>query len=169
MSEEGFKKLDKSVRALRDRIRELELGRRDESSALRLAVLASALCGAMLALSATTWRTIEDSDGDVVADHTLWGLAEESGLGTWTLLGVLVIAVGSVATFLADNTARAAHVVFVVFCVLTAVGIMVVSGRDDGYYNSDEVQNGPGVWLTLLAAVVVAIVHGQRFAELSRR
>jgi hypothetical protein len=168
MAVEGNEKVETSLRALRRRVDELELRQRDTGDTMRYAVLASALAGVLVALSAATWRTMEDSAGLVNYSHTLWGLAEKSGLAAWTLVGVLVVAVGTVTTFVAENTARSAHAVFVVLCALTVVGAIAIPSPD-GFYDPEQLQAGAGWWLTVLAALAVAVVHGHRFAALGKR
>ena len=168
MSEERIEKLEKSLSAMRKRADEQDRGQRDALNALRYAVFACTLAGAMVALTATTWRAAESDD--VVADATtLWGMVPEGWQAAVTLTGVLIVAIGSIAVFLADVAGRTSHVVFIVFCALTIVAILLVGQVEPaGFPDPEDGLSGPGRWLTLLATLVLAVAHAARAGELRR-
>ena len=169
MSEERIEKLEKSLSALRKRLDEVDRGHRDAQRALLYSVFGATLAGAMLALTAATWRTARDSDDFLADATTLWGMVPEGWQAAWTLIGVLVVAVGSIAVFLADTAGRATHVVFIVFCALTVVGILLVGQVEPaGWFDPEDGHAGPARWLTLLAALVLGVVHAARAGELRR-
>lgn len=169
MSEERIEKLEKSLSAMRKRVDELDRGHRDALNAVRYAVFACTVAGALLVLTATTWRAAADSDGVVADATTLWGMVPEGWQAAWTLIGVLTVAFGSIAIFLADVAGRPTHVVFIVFCAVTVVGILLVGQVEPaGFPDPEDGLSGPGRWLTLLATLVLGVVHAARAGELRR-
>ena len=166
MSEE---RIEKSLAAMRRRVDQLDRGQRDALNAVRYAVFACTIAGTLLALTATTWRAAADSDGAVADATTLWGMVPEGWQAAWTLIGVLIVAIGSIAVFLADVAGRPTHVVFIVFCALTVVGTFLVGQVEPaGFPDAEDGLSGPGRWLTLLATLVLGVVHAARAGELRR-
>ncbi|HEV7652206.1 MAG TPA: hypothetical protein VGP26_28985 [Actinophytocola sp.] len=169
MSEERIDKLEKALSGLRTRLGELDRSRRDAHHALLYAVFACTVAGVLLALSTATWRTARDSDDFLADATTLWGMAPEGWQAAWTLIGVLTVAIGTIAVFLADVAGRATHVVFAVFCALTIVGILLICQVEPaGWFDPEDGHAGPGRWLTLLATFVLAVVHTARAGEVRR-
>jgi hypothetical protein len=173
MSDDRIDKLETTLRSLRRRVEGLELDQGDAESTVRHGLLASALSGAMVVLTATAWRTIDDTEADAGDPTTPWQMIDEGGggLAAWTLVGVLVVAIGTLTVFLADTVGRATHAVFVVLCLLTAVGVIFVGRVDPGLYlpEPEDVHTLPGRWLTLLAALALAGVHASRASRLRGR
>ena len=169
MSEERIEKLEKSLSGLRKRVDEVDRGHRDAQRAVLYAVFACTLAGALLALTATTWRSTSDTDDHFADVTTLWGMVPEGWQAAWTLIGVLTVCVGTISVFLADVAGRATHLVFTAFCALTVVGIVLVGQVEPaGWFDPEDGHAGPGRWLTLLGTVVLAIVHAARAGELRR-
>jgi hypothetical protein len=169
MSEERIEKLEQSLRSLRKRVEEVDRGGHDIQKAVLYAVFACTVAGAMLALTATTWRSASDTDDHVADVTTLWGMVPEGWQAVATLLGVLTVAIGTIAVFLADTAGRTTHVVFIVLCLLTVVGILLVGQVEPaGWFDPEDGHAGAGRWLTLLAALALAVVHGARAGELRR-
>jgi len=169
MSEERIEKLEQSLSGLRKRLDEVDRGGRDIQRAIVYAVFACTVAGAMLALTATTWRSTSDTDDHFADVTTLWGMAPEGWQAVATLLGVLTVAIGTIAVFLADTAGRTTHVVFVVLCLLTVVAILLVGQVEpEGWFDPEDGHPGAGRWLTLLGALVLAVVHGARAGELRR-
>jgi hypothetical protein len=169
MSEERIEKVERSLGALRKRIDELDRGNRDVQRAVVYAVFACTLAGIMLALTATTWRSARDVDDHFADVTTLWGMVPEGWQAVVTLIGVLTVAIGTIAVFLADTAGRTTHVVFIVACVLTAVAILLIGQVEPaGWFDPEDGHAGPGRWLTLLATLVLAAGHAARAGELRR-
>ncbi len=163
MFEERIDKLEKSLQAMRKRVDEVDRGQRAELSGLRFAVFACTIAGAMLALTAVTWRTTRDTDDKVGEVTTLWGMVSEGWQAVAAFGLVLVVAVGTIAVFLTDTAGRRTYVVFAVLCLLTVVATLLVGAVEpDGWFDPEDGHAGPGRWLTALAAVVLAITHGSR-------
>jgi hypothetical protein len=169
VSEERVEKLEKSLQHLRKRVDQVDRRQGDVLDGLRYAVLACAVAGALLAMTAAAWRTVgggDDADGYV---ETLWGMVPEGWQAAWTLGGVLVVGVGTIAVFVADTAGKASHIVFVVLALLTAVGIVLVGAVDaSGFYSADEADSAPARWLSLLAVLFLAVVHGTRANDVRR-
>jgi hypothetical protein len=169
MSEERIDKLEKSLQAMRKRVDEVDRGQRAELAGLRFAVFACTIAGAMLALTAVTWRTTRDTDDRVGEVTTLWGMVPEGWQAVVTFALVLVVAVGTLAVFLADTAGRRTHVVFAGLCLLTIVATFLVGAVEpDGWYDPEDSHAGPGRWLTALAALVLAVTHGSRASQVDR-
>jgi hypothetical protein len=171
MSEDRIEKLEKSLRIVRTRVDELDHGQRGEFAALRFSVLASAVAGSMLALTATTWRTTVDDSDYVIGDvTTLWGMAPEGWQGTVTLLLVLTVSIGTIAVFLADIAGPITHFVFAALALFTVVGIVLLGALEPaGWGDPEDGRSGPGRWLTLLAALLLAIAHASRAEQVKHR
>ncbi len=165
MSDERIDKLESSLKALRKRVDQLDHRRHDTASALRSAVLGCAVAGAMLALTATTWRTVDD--GDHVDEVTLWGMVPNGWQAVVTLGLVLAVAIGTFGVSLGESS-RGAHIVLVVLALLAAVAVLLVGAvdSDGGWYDPEDYGTAPGRWLTLLAALLLAATHGGRAGEL---
>jgi len=165
MSEERMTALDQSLRSLRKRVDQLDHGRHETAATLRHAVLACAVAGAVVALTATTWRTVDD--GDHVDAVTLWGLVPDGWQGAVALGLVLAVAAGTFGVSLGDPS-RGAHLVLVALALLAAVAVLVVGAVDSGggWYDPEDYGTAPGRWLTLLAVLLLAAVHGGRAGEL---
>jgi hypothetical protein len=168
MSEDRIDELQASVRALRRQLDQLDRQQRATASGLRQAVLAATVAGAMLVLTATTWRTAP-ADDDVLGDlGSLWSMASDGWPAVVALLLVTATGLGSLAVFLGE-AGRVGHVVLVVLALLTAVAILLVGGVEpDGWYGQEDYESAPGRWLTLLAAVALAALHGGRAGEIRR-
>lgn len=145
------------LRSLRRRLGELEKQRRRSVDELRYAIVGTALAVGLVVLTATTW--VVDEDGD--EPYTLWGLVPEG----WQAFAMLVLVVGTaLATsllFLSDVPTRTGHLVMVWVSLLTAVWVIVLNA-----VVPEDAGSGPGRWLTLLVALVVAASHGLRAEEL---
>jgi len=166
VSEERVEKLEKSLQHLRKRVDQVDRRQGDVLDGLRYAVLACAVAGAMLAMTAATWRTVGGADGYV---ETLWGMVPEGWQAAWTLGGLLVVGVGTIAVFVADTAGKASHIVFVVLALLTALGIVLVGAVEpSGLYSAEEGDSAPARWLTLLATLFLAVVHGTRSNDIRR-
>jgi Mn2+/Fe2+ NRAMP family transporter len=169
MSEERIDKLEKSLQVMRKRVDEVDRGQRAELAGLRYALFACAIAGAMLALTAATWRTTHETDDHVGEVTTLWGMVPEGWQAVVTFALVLVVAVGTLAVFLADTAGRPTHLVFAGLCLLTVVAIFLVGAVEPaGWYDPEDGHAGPARWLTALAAVVLGITHASRAAEVDR-
>jgi hypothetical protein len=164
MAEEQLERLENSLRALRRRVDEVERAQHGEAQVLRLAAFASTLAGALLVLSATTWRT---DGGDSEHVTTLWGLVPDGTSALLTLALVGILGIGTLAVFADDTAGPATHFTFAGFAALLAVGVLLV-GRIEphGFYDPDDVHSGPGRWLTLVAAVALGGLHASRGAQL---
>jgi hypothetical protein len=169
MSEERIEKLELSLVAMRKRVEEVDRGLRAEQGGLRFAVFGCTVAGAVLALTATTWRTTRDTDDRVGEVTTLWGMVPEGWQAVVTFCLVLVVVIGTVAVFLTDTAGRTTHVVLLVLALLAALSIFFVGDVEpDGWYDPEDGHAGPGRWLTMLASLVLAATHGTRAAELER-
>jgi hypothetical protein len=151
-----------ALRALRNRVEELERWRRHSVDELRFAILGTALSVALAVLTATTWVVADDDGADEA--WTLWGLVPE-GWQALAMLGlVAVLMLATPALFLTGNPSRAGHLVLVWVSLLTAVWVIVLNA-----VVPDDADTAPGRWLTLLAALAIASAHGFRAEELGRR
>jgi hypothetical protein len=168
MSDERIEKLEKSLAAVRKRVDEVDRGQRAALGGVRFAVLACTVAGAMLALTATTWRTTRDPDAKVGDVTTLWGMVPEGWQAVVTFLLVLVVAIGTISVFLADTAGRTTHLVFAVLAVLAVVSIFFVGGVEPTGWYPDDGHAGPGRRLTALASLVLAVAHGARASEVNR-
>ncbi|HEX2132525.1 MAG TPA: hypothetical protein VHH15_13295 [Actinophytocola sp.] len=163
MSDERIEKLEQSLLALRRRVDALSRGQRDTHVDLTYAVLASVLAGAVVALTATTWRHAEDIGADHTYVDTLWGMAPRGWQAALTLflLGVLVL--GTLVLFLGDQPRRRAHIGFVVVALLAAVGVLLVGAVEaKGLVEAEDYDTAPGRWLALVGTLALAAVHGAR-------
>jgi hypothetical protein len=96
-------------------------------------------------------------------------MVPEGWQAAWTLGGVLVVGVGTIAVFVADTAGKASHIVFVVLALLTAAGVVLVGAVDaSGLYSAEEGDSAPARWLTLLALLFLAVVHGTRANDIRR-
>jgi hypothetical protein len=168
MSDERIEKLEKSVQKVRTLVRE----QRDEQHArlagLRWAVFAAAVAGSMLAFTSATWR-ITEYERDVVEVSSLWGLVPMGFQAGLALALVLAVAVSSVGVFLSDLAGPTSHVVLAVLASLAVVAIVFVNGMWQNTAQSEAIdESGAGLWLTLFAALVLAIMHASRAAELRK-
>lgn len=162
MSEERLEKLEKSVQAVRKLVREQDQDQRDLLVGVRWAVLAAAVAGSLLALTAATWRTTTYRE-DIVEVTTLWGLAHLGALGGLTLALVVVVAVASGCVFVSQVAGPKPHVVLGVLALLAVVPILFV-GRVENvtpYWRAVD-EPGAGRWLTLVALLVLASLHTMR-------
>ncbi|OLF15661.1 hypothetical protein [Actinophytocola xanthii] len=168
MAEDRIDELQSSLRALRRQLDQLDRRQQASASGLRQAVLAATVAGAMLVLTATTWRTAP-GDGASVGDlGSLWGMTSDGWQPVAALVLVVATALGSLAVFLGE-AGRVGHVVLVVLALLTALAILLVGGVEpDGWYESEDYESAAGRWLTLLAALGLAALHGGRASELRR-
>jgi hypothetical protein len=165
MSEDRVERLEQSLRATRRHVDELRHNQRHATGTRRDMVLACTLSAAILALTATTWRTVAGAGG-VIDVATPWELMSQGWQAAVALTGALAVAIGSAAVFIDNVAGWSTHVVFVVFCVATVVGILLVGQLDPaGSHDPDDVSSSPGRWLTLVAVLVLAFVHGNRARE----
>lgn len=168
MADEKVENLDKTVRALRKRIEQVAADQAGHVADLRFAVAATALAAGMLVLTATTWMSGTDPDYDRTYVHTLWALVPEGWPALVTLALVVVAGIGTMGTFLADVTGRVTHIVFVVLALAAAAAVLVLVGwvEPPGTLEPDDYDTAPGRWLTVLAALALAAMHGARAGEL---
>jgi hypothetical protein len=166
MSDERIEKLEKSLQTLRKQVNELSHAHREDGAILRYAVFACTVAGMMLALTAASWRVL-DSGADMKL-YTLWGLVPDSWQAAATLGLVLAVALGTFGAFLADVAHRWAHLAIVVLALLAAVAAMIFASVGESSYYADDYETGTGRWLTVLAALVLATIHGIRAGELRK-
>jgi hypothetical protein len=167
-SDERIDKLEKSVRAMRELVREQDHGQRADVTGLRWAVLAALVAGSMLALTSATWRTTVYRE-DIVEVNSLWGLAPRGALASVTVALLLVIAVGSVGVFLSGIAGPRSHAVLAVLASLAVVPILFVGDvKNETPFSEAVDESGAGRWLTLVAALVLAVLHASRGAQLRR-
>jgi outer membrane murein-binding lipoprotein Lpp len=166
VSEDRIDDLQTSLRALRKQVDQLGRQQQATASELRRAVLAAAVAGAMLILTATTWRTRDGGSADEV--DTLWDMVPTIGLAAVTLVLVAATGLGSLAAFL-TGAGRRTHVVLVVLSLLVVGAVLLVgAARPAGSFDPEDYASAPGRWLALLAALVLAGLHGSRAGELRR-
>lgn len=167
MSEERIGKLEESLHAVRKLVREQDRDQREALAGLRHALLAATLGGATLALTAATWRTTTYRE-DIVEVNSLWGMASYGAPAVLALVLVLAAAVGSVWTFLAGGGPKP-HLVLAGLALVTVVPILFVGTVENASPLWRAVdQTGAGRWLTLVALLVLAIVHTTRAVALRR-
>jgi hypothetical protein len=175
MSDERLEKLETSVQTLRKVTRDHEAA----FGELRWAVLAAAVAGSMLALTSATWRTTAYEE-EIMEVSSLWGLAPRGFLAGLTLTLVVVVAVASVGVFFADVAGpkphvvlavlALAHVVLAVLALVTVVPILFVGTvENETPYRWAVDEPGAGRWLTLVAALVLAVMHASRAGRLRGR
>lgn len=155
-----LEQVEKTLRTLRRRIGELEAERRQLGHDLRVAIIATALATAMLAFTATTWLWEDDYEYGY-DPYTLWGLAAEHWTGLVALLLILVLAVGVIGTTTSDVSSWVAHVVLVCLSLVAVPFILAAH-----HPSLDEPESSPGRWLTALAALALAALHGSRVSPL---
>jgi hypothetical protein len=168
MSDERIDKLEQSLLALRKRVNQQSREQQAGEGRLRHALIACAVAGAMVALTATTWQ-VEDSDVLEAADvRTLWGMLPDSWPPVITLALVLALGLGTIGVSLSDDTGRLAHQVLVVGALLAAVMVLSAGTAVVPTFglDADDYESGPGRWLTLLCALGLAGLHGTRASEL---
>jgi len=154
--EKRVEQLDKSLRALRNRLAEQDNDRRREVQGLRFGMGAGALAGTLFALTVAVWG--QSQDGDEV--YTLWSLVPAGWFGIVTLVLVLLTGVGTIGAVVGAPE-RATHIAMVVLSLVTAAAVLFVSSAV-GVEGAD----GPGRWFTLVVAVVLAMLHGIRAEDL---
>ncbi|WP_460401798.1 hypothetical protein [Actinophytocola sediminis] len=157
-------KLEQSLQSLRKRVQQQSAEHQHAADAHQHAAFACAIAGAMLALTATTWR-VEDHDGLEADDvQTLWGMLADGWPPVAALLLVLTLGVG---TFAMANASRRAHVVFVGIALAAAVAVLFAGSLAPTYgLDANDYGSGPGRWLTLLCALALAATHGSRASAL---
>jgi len=152
------------VRELRRRLAEVESARVRAVGELRYALVGAALAVGMLALTATNWMTGEDD-----SVYSLWGLVPEHWFALLTLVLVVVLALTTIGAALSDGSSRTTHIVLVVLAVLAAAAVLFVgSVTPAGPVDAEDFHTAPGQWLTLLAALALATLHGARAEELKQ-
>ncbi|TDV57435.1 hypothetical protein [Actinophytocola oryzae] len=166
MPDDRIDKLEKSLAYLRKRLDEVERGQRHDRGALGYALTACTVAGALGVLTATTWRSASDSDGHLDQATTLWGMVPEGWQAVVTLALVLLTAGGSLAAFTGES-GRATHIFFVVAALVTIIAIVFLVGQvePDGFYDPEDTDVGTGRWLSGLACLVLAVVHGAKAGE----
>lgn len=166
MSEERIEKLEKSLAGLRRQVDLLGRVDRDTFVSMRYAVFGCVVTGALLALTATTWRTTGEDD-DRAEVTTLWGMAGEGWQAAGALILVGLVAIGTVGVFLADAESSRPYYVCAVLALLLIVGVALAGQVEPaGYGDPEDAHSAPGRWLTLLAALVLGITHLVRGTEL---
>jgi hypothetical protein len=172
MSEDRIEKVEQTLRVVQARLRELDREARDSLRSPRYAAGACAVAGAMIALTATPWRTGQEvlpSEGQDWVDNvaTLWDMATDGWQAAFTLILVLVVGVGTIVVFTWNNSDAKVYIAFAVLAVLTVVGVLIShAGKPADSFEVSEYQYLAGRWLTLFAAFGLAFMHGGRAAEL---
>lgn len=157
-------KLDKSLRALRKTVSEQETGLRREMSSFSYIAAASALAGALFALTGSLWAIEESDYGDKV--FTLWGLMSEGWSGLLAVVLVAAAGIGTLVAFGATQPSRGGHITMTVICVLTAIAVLMITTAID--LDDDATTLSPR-WLSALIAVALSMLHGTRAGELRHR
>jgi len=172
MSEDRIEKVEQTLRVVQARLRELDREVRDSLHSPRYAAGACAVAGAMIALTATPWRTGQEtlpSEGQDWVDNvaTLWDMATDGWQAAFTLILVLVVGVGTIVLFTWNNADAKVYIAFAVLAALTVVGVLFAhAGTPADSFEVSEYTYLAGRWLTLFAAFGLAFMHGGRAAEL---
>jgi hypothetical protein len=170
MSEERIEKLEKSLVGLRKQVDLLGRVDRDTFASMRYAVFGCVVAGALLAFTATTWRTTGGEDGIPGDATTLWGMAGEGWQAAATLILAGLVAIGTIGVYLADAEGPRSYYVCAVLALLLMVAVFLAGEVEPaGFYDPEDASSAPGRWLTLLAAVVLGCTHLVRGTELRER
>jgi hypothetical protein len=172
MSEDRIEDVERTLRVVQARLRELDREVRDSLQSPRYGAGACAVAGAMVALTAAPWRTGQEtlpSAGQDWVDSvaTLWDMATDGWQPAITLVLVLVVGVGSIVMFTWNTADAKVYAAFAVLAVLTVVGVLIShAGEAANSFGVSEFKYLAGRWLTLFAAFGLAFLHGGRAAEL---
>jgi hypothetical protein len=166
MSDDRIEKLEVALKALRTQVSRLDRARLADRARAGADLVACTLAGALLVLTATAWRTVPDSDGDVVGIATLWGMVPEGWQAVVTIVLVLLLATGTLAVFV-GGAGRYTHIFFVVVAILAAVAIAFLVGQVEpaGFYDPEDADAGSGRWLAGLVCLALAATHGARAGD----
>jgi hypothetical protein len=149
-------KVSAELRALRNRVANLEARQPRTLLENRVAALATALSGGLVVLTAVTWAFDTDYD----RPYTLWGLVADGGwFALVTLALTFALGVGTALVFVGGPSTRPVHISFLVVGLVTAAGILFVDVPEDA-------DTAPGRWLALMATVALTSLHGTRAGEL---
>ena len=167
MSDERIAKLEQSLQLLRKRVNQLGVEHQDIEGRLRHSLLACVVAGAMLALTATTWRVEDHEDLEAEDVQTLWGMLPDGWPAVAALVLVVSLGLGTIGVAVGGGTGRTTHLVFVALALLTAVSVLFAGSLAPTFgLDADDYDSGPGRWLTLLCALGLAGIHGGRAGDL---
>ncbi len=152
------------VRELRRRLAEVESARVRAVTEVRYALVGAALAVGMLALTAATWMTGEDD-----SVYSLWGLVPERWIALLAVALVVGLALTTIGAALSDESGRTTHIVLVGLSIATACAVLFVGTvTPEGPLDADDFHMAPGQWLTILAALGLATLHGGRVEQLKQ-
>ena len=150
--------MDKTLRAFRTRIDDLEAELRAERLSLPPRLAAAAFAAALLPLTAVPWVTHGRRDETA----TLWGLLTEVGLPAFALLASIVVLSGTALWSACEREAhgrvRVAVGVLTGVVVASAVWLAVEAGDEFG----ETSEWWPAPWLALVCAIGAGSAVGVR-------
>lgn len=154
---------DDALKRLRSEVAELRAEVNVRDSDIRFTVMTTALAAIMLALTAAPWFW-RDFDRTSDQAETAWKMFAAGIIGPVTVLLVLVTAgVTVIYAGISAPTARAHWILCVLSLVCAGMLILLTSTAQD-----DE-SSGSGLWLTVIAALVLFAMHGTQGDRLRGR
>ena len=146
-TEDALKRLRKEVGELRE-----ELGHRDADA--RFSVITTALAAVLLALTAAPWFWDDAEYGERV--ETAWGMPHYGTFGLIALVLVLAIAGMTVIYARFSTPTAGAHWALCGLAVVCGLVLLLLPRS----VHEEALTSGSGLWLTVVAAFVLAGLHG---------
>jgi len=145
---------DAALKRLRKELAELREEVGHQAADVRLSAAMTALSAVVLAFTAAPWFWVDTDDGDFAI--TLWGVGD---YGFWGVVAIVLVLAVAGATLIYERfptPTPSAHWTQCGLGVVTGLVLLFLPRSVD----DEDVTSGSGLWLTLLAVLVLAGVHG---------